>query len=211
MSRFYKSLFTVFLALVMTSVHASNGGAANRQSADKPELKVKLTTSKGDIVIRLDRAKAPLTVDNFMHYVDSGFYENLVFHRVIPGFMVQAGGMTADMSQKSATRKPVQNESANGLGNRRGTIAMARTSNPDSATSQFFINLVNNNSLNYRAGRPGYTVFGEVLDGMDVVDKISDVKTGRRGPHSDVPLEAVRILKAEKVSPKTEKEKKKGT
>ncbi|MGI9275329.1 MAG: peptidylprolyl isomerase [Endozoicomonas sp.] len=202
MPRLYKSLITLFFALTLTSVQASNEKIAGDPVKEQPGLKVKLSTSKGDIILKLDKDKAPLTVENFLHYVESGFYQNLVFHRVIPGFMVQTGGMTADMSQKNTTRRPVQNESANGLSNRRGTIAMARTTDPNSATSQFFINTVNNTNLNYRAGRSGYAVFGEVAEGMDVVDRISGEKTGRRGRYSDVPVEPIQILKVERVSPR---------
>jgi peptidyl-prolyl cis-trans isomerase A (cyclophilin A) len=153
-------------------------------------------TSLGNIEIELDAAKAPVTVENFVGYVKSGQYDGLVFHRVIPGFMVQGGGFTPDMQQK-ATRAPIKNESNNGLANRRGTIAMARLADPDSASAQFFINVADNGSLDYpRASGSGYAVFGKVVSGMDVVDKIAAVRTTRRGPFSDVPMQAVVITKA---------------
>lgn len=157
--------------------------------------KVAMTTSKGDIVIELDAAKAPLSVKNFLDYVNSGFYDGLVFHRVINGFMIQGGGFSASMQEKT-TNAPIANESRNGLTNDRGTIAMARTNNPNSATSQFFINLVDNVPLNPSVGRHGYAVFGKVVEGMDVVDAIAKVQTGMKGMHRDVPVEPVVIKKA---------------
>src|SRR5262249_53308625 len=138
---------------------------------------VEFQTSAGNIVIELDPAKAPKTVENFLQYVNSGFYKDQVFHRVIPGFMIQGGGFTKAMTQKP-TRDPIPLESSNGLLNNKGTIAMARTSNPNSATAQFFINLVDNSMLNYRPGNPGYAVFGKVVKGMDVVEKIAAIPTG---------------------------------
>jgi cyclophilin family peptidyl-prolyl cis-trans isomerase len=156
-----------------------------------------LETSMGPITIELDRAKAPITVENFLKYVDDGFYNNLVFHRVIPGFMIQGGGMTADMREKQ-TRAPIKNEGTNGLKNNRGTLAMARTSDPNSATAQFFINLKDNDFLNAGPGNPGYAVFGKVTEGMDVVDKIAGVRTASKGPHEDVPVEAVTIKSAKR-------------
>ncbi len=159
--------------------------------------KVKLNTSAGDIVVELDAAKAPKTVDNFMQYVKAGHYDGTVFHRVIPSFMIQGGGMTPDMKEKP-TRAPIPLESRNGLGNGRGTLAMARTGNPNSATSQFFINVQDNDRLN-AANSPdgnGYAVFGKVVSGMDVVDKIREIPTGSKSGHSDVPLMPVTIIKA---------------
>ncbi len=158
---------------------------------------VRLQTSSGDIVIALDAAKAPKTVENFVQYVKSGHYNGTVFHRVIDGFMIQGGGMTADMKEKP-TRPPIGLESRNGLNNDRGTLAMARTSDPNSATAQFFINLKDNDFLN-AARSPngqGYAVFGKVVAGMDVVDKIRTVRTGNKGPHADVPVEPVTIKSA---------------
>jgi peptidyl-prolyl cis-trans isomerase B (cyclophilin B) len=159
---------------------------------------VVLETTQGRIRIALDKEKAPVSVENFLGYVRSGFYDGTIFHRVIPGFMAQGGGYDAMMKQKP-TKAPIKNESANGLSNKRGTLAMARTSDPDSATAQFFINLKDNGFLNHTGKNPqgwGYAVFGRVIEGMDVVDAIARVKTGRRGPHDDVPAEAVVIQKA---------------
>jgi peptidyl-prolyl cis-trans isomerase A (cyclophilin A) len=159
--------------------------------------KVKLATSAGDIVVELDRQKAPKTVDNFVQYVKAGHYDGTVFHRVIDNFMIQGGGMTPDMNEKP-TRQPITLESRNGLKNERGTIAMARTMDPDSATAQFFINLKDNAFLDQPNARDGngYAVFGKVVKGMDVVDKIKTVPTGNRGPHQNVPVEPVIIKKA---------------
>jgi peptidyl-prolyl cis-trans isomerase A (cyclophilin A) len=158
--------------------------------------RVRLSTSLGDIVVELDAAKAPKTVENFLQYVSDKHYDGTVFHRVIGNFMIQGGGFTTDMQQK-ATRAPIALEASNGLKNDRGTIAMARTSNPNSATSQFFINVVDNAGLN--APSPdghGYTVFGKVVAGMDVVDKIRAVPVGNRGMHQNVPQTPVTIVKA---------------
>ncbi len=151
----------------------------------------------GTITFALDDAKAPETVANFVRYAQDGHYDGTVFHRVIDGFMVQGGGFTKDMNQKE-TREPIRNEAMNGLKNRRGTIAMARTMVVDSATSQFFINLVDNDFLDFQNPTPqgfGYAVFGEVTDGMDVVDRIAKVKTGSVGPYQNVPEEPVVIRK----------------
>lgn len=160
---------------------------------------VELTTSAGVIRVELNDAKAPITVANFLSYVAKGHYDGTVFHRVIKGFMVQGGGMTADMQQKP-TDAPIQNEAANGLLNAKYTLAMARTNAPHSATAQFFINVKNNDFLNYSAGNAGYAVFGKVVAGTEVVDAIEAVRTGRKGFHDDVPLDAVTILKAEAVA-----------
>jgi len=159
--------------------------------------KVKLATSAGDIVIELDKAKAPKTVENFVQYVKDGHYNGTVFHRVIPSFMIQGGGMTADMTEKP-TRAPIPLESRNGLSNARGTVAMARTQDPNSATSQFFINVQDNPRLDAANARDGngYAVFGKVIAGMDVVDKIRAVPTASRGMHDDVPMAPVTINKA---------------
>lgn len=164
--------------------------------------KVEMQTNLGRIVIELDEAKAPATVKNFVAYVNDGFYNGTVFHRVIPNFMIQGGGFTADMSQKP-TKAPIQNEAKNGLKNARGTIAMARTQDPHSATAQFFINHIDNTMLDYpsRDGW-GYAVFGKVTEGMDVVDKIAQVKTGNRGGHQNVPTEPVIIQSVKIISDK---------
>ena len=155
---------------------------------------VKLSTTQGDIVIQLDAAKAPKTVANFLNYVKSGHYSGTIFHRVIDGFMIQGGGMTEDLREKP-TNPPIPLESNNGLSNLRGTIAMARTSVPDSATAQFFINVKDNLFLNATgpSSRDGYAVFGKVTKGMDVVDKIRTVNTTRKGPHGDVPVTPIII------------------
>lgn len=168
-------------------------------SQKEEKVNIVLKTSKGEITIELNQEKAPVTVENFLQYIESGHFNDTIFHRVIPGFMVQGGGFDASMVQMP-TRKPIRIESSNGLKNERGTIAMARTNMPDSATSQFFINLIDNDFLNYEsADRPGYTVFGKVSGGMDVVDEIAKVRTGNQGMHADVPLEAVVIQSAQRV------------
>ena len=159
---------------------------------------VKLTTNFGDITLELNADKAPITVANFLQYVESGFYDNVVFHRVIDGFMVQGGGFDANMKQKK-TKAEIKNEADNGLTNDKYTVAMARTSVPDSASSQFFINVGDNDFLNHSALTSsgwGYCVFGKVIQGMDVVDKIKAVKTTTKSGHQDVPVENVIIEKA---------------
>ncbi len=195
-----KTVLTVSFLLFASPLMAEQTATAPAQPAAEAvqPVDVVMKTSKGDMTIRLNPEQAPVTVKNFLTYVDKGFYKGLVFHRVMPGFMIQGGGMTADMSQKP-TGAPIKNESDNGLRNSRGTIAMARTANPDSATSQFFINLVNNEFLNNRPGRPGYAVFGELIKGQEVMDAIASVKTGNRGPHANVPVEPVFILAVERV------------
>ncbi|MEQ5724297.1 peptidylprolyl isomerase B [Providencia rettgeri] len=154
-------------------------------------------TNHGDIVIKTFDDKAPVTVENFLTYCREGFYNNTIFHRVINGFMIQGGGFEPGMEQKN-TKAPIKNEANNGLKNTHGTLAMARTNDPHSATAQFFINVVDNDFLNFRSERPdgwGYCVFAEVVEGMDVVDKIKGVSTGRSGFHQDVPREDVIIEK----------------
>ena len=161
-------------------------------------MKVTLQTSKGDIVLELDREKAPITVDNFVGYVKSGHYDGTIFHRVIDGFMIQGGGFESGLRQKP-TREPIQNEADNGLSNETGTIAMARTMAPHSASAQFFINVKDNTFLDHTSPTSqgwGYAVFGKVVEGMDVVNEIKKVRTGSRGGHDDVPLEDVTINKA---------------
>ncbi|HEY5928739.1 MAG TPA: peptidylprolyl isomerase [Burkholderiales bacterium] len=161
--------------------------------------RVKIQTSLGDFVIELEDEKSPDTVKNFLQYAADGFYDNTVFHRVIDGFMIQGGGFEPGMKQKP-TREPVKNEAGNGLKNGPYSVAMARTSDPHSATAQFFVNVSDNDFLNFRAATPdafGYCVFGTVVEGRDVVDKIKAVKTGSRGFHQDVPAEEVMIKKAE--------------
>ena len=159
---------------------------------------VKLQTSQGDIVIQLNEEKAPVTVQNFLSYVNEGFYDGTIFHRVIPNFMIQGGGFDDQMMQKN-TREPIKNEADNGLSNERGTIAMARTQDPDSATAQFFINHKDNPFLNHTAPSTqgwGYCVFGKVTEGMDVVDEIAGTRTTNRAGHSDVPEEIISITSA---------------
>jgi peptidyl-prolyl cis-trans isomerase B (cyclophilin B) len=160
--------------------------------------RVLLSTSLGDITLELDSVKAPLSTENFLGYVTSGHFDGTIFHRVIPGFMIQGGGFTADMTQKP-TRAPIANEADNGRRNDRGTVAMARTSDPNSATAQFFINVADNSFLNHLGRNQqgwGYAVFGQVVGGLDVVDQIVMVPTGNHGPHSDVPRDPVTISKA---------------
>ena len=156
---------------------------------------VVLTTSHGDIAVELLAQESPITVENFLAYVDAGFFDGTVFHRVISGFMIQGGGMDADLRQKP-TRAPIKNEAGNGLKNTRGTLAMARASDVNSATAQFFINLADNAFLDHGTRDFGYAVFGRVTKGMEVVDAIAKVKTGRKGHHDDVPLEPVTLTKA---------------
>jgi len=180
---------------------------------EKGPIKVRLETNMGDIVIELNEKAAPITVKNFLGYVEKGFYDGTIFHRVIKNFMIQGGGFTADMKRKK-TDAPIVNEASNGLKNKRGTIAMARTSDPDSATSEFFINHRDNDSLNYSGpSNPGYAVFGKVVEGMDVVDAIANTKTGivvtmfqtrdgsmRKIPMRDVPIKPVVIKRARVIS-----------
>ena len=173
-------------------------------------MKATIETNLGNIELELDEKKAPITVKNFAGYAKSGHYNDTIFHRVINGFMIQGGGFTADMNQKP-TKEPIRNEAMNGLKNARGTIAMARTMVVDSATSQFFINLVDNSFLDFRnpsAQGFGYAVFGKVTKGMEVVDQIAKVRTGSKGMHQDVPVEAVVIKKVTVEEAKAEEGKK---
>jgi len=172
-------------------------------AADKPvgNPKVVLETSKGKIVIELYLQKAPETVVNFLDYVDARFYDGTIFHRVIPNFMIQGGGFTADMKRKPG-KGPIKNEADKGLKNDRGTIAMARTGDPHSATAQFFINIINNDFLNHKNKTQqgwGYAAFGKIIEGMDVVDAISAVKTTKRRQYRDVPVEPVVIKSARRL------------
>jgi peptidyl-prolyl cis-trans isomerase A (cyclophilin A) len=180
----------------------AGGSAAAKASEETQPGKnpiVELDTSTGKIRIQLDPAKAPITTKNFLTYVNSGFYNGTIFHRVIPNFMIQGGGFTPDMAEKQA-KEPIRNEGGNGLKNNRGTIAMARTSDPDSAAAQFFINLKDNDFLNRTEGNAGYAVFGKVISGMDIVDKIAQVKTGTKGQFENVPDETVEIKSAKVVA-----------
>lgn len=181
--------FTSFLLVALISLTTSNHALAQENPV------VVMSTNKGDITIELWADKAPITVENFLRYVDGNFYDGLIFHRVIAGFMIQGGGFDQDMVEKP-NFPPIKNEARSDVGNARGTIAMARTGVVDSATSQFFINLVDNSYLNHVDETPrgfGYAVFGQVIEGMDVVDAIADVSTGRVRGFSDVPTEAVVI------------------
>lgn len=191
-NRFLPSLFLILISFM-----------ANAQTP------VRITTNLGAIDLLLEDEKAPKSVANFLQYVDDGFYEGTIFHRVIQGFMLQGGGFTADFKQKP-TRSPVVNEANNGLSNERGTVAMARTNDPHSATAQFFINQVNNPYLDHRGETVrgwGYTVFGKVTAGMEVVDAMAEVATGPGGPfRSDVPVETITILKVERIIQDTPEE-----
>ncbi len=192
-----KSIFPTLAAFALTFAGLTGTTPAQTVSDAKP-VKIVMETSKGTIEIELDAAKAPISAANFVKYVKKGHYDGLVFHRVIPDFMIQGGGFTPDMQQKD-TEAPIENEAKNGLKNVKGTLAMARTPNPHSASSQFFINLKDNSFLDY-PGQDGwgYCVFGKVTKGLDVVDVIAAVPTGRKGQHGDVPLEPV-VIKSAKV------------
>lgn len=188
------------LVMPLSLVAQEVSSEATAAPADLP--RVAIETSMGTFVVELDSNLAPLSSQNFLQYVDEGFYSGTVFHRVIPGFMIQGGGHTADLKKKE-TREAIRNEADNGLRNSRGTIAMARTGDPHSATAQFYINLVDNNQLNHAnfesRGGWGYTVFGKVVEGMEVVDAIAGVKTSRQGMHANVPVEVVTIEKTRRV------------
>lgn len=165
------------------------------------QTKVKLTTNLGEIIIQLNAEKAPISSANFLTYVNEGFYNGTIFHRIIPGFMAQGGGFDTDFNQK-AVHAPIKNEADNGLPNKRGSLAMARTNVPDSATAQFFINYKDNAFLNYTSPTPsgwGYAVFGEVIEGMDIVDEMAKQPTGNRDGHQDVPKENIIVEKAEAI------------
>lgn len=172
--------------------------AANLMAADANKPHVLLTTSNGDIELELDAVKAPISTKNFLAYVDKGFYTNTIFHRVIPNFMIQGGGFTQQMQQKD-TDAPIKNEASNGLENTRGTIAMARTNDPNSATSQFFINHRDNDSLNKAPGNDGYAVFGKVVKGMDIVDIIANTATTTKAGMENVPTDPVIIKSAKRI------------
>ena len=156
---------------------------------------VRFETSLGTFTIEMYQKEAPISVENFLRYVDDKHFDGTIFHRVIPGFMIQGGGLTADMASKK-TRQPIKNEATNGMKNERGSLSMARTNDVNSATSQFFVNLKDNEFLDHKPGSYGYAVFGRVIEGMDVVDKIAAVKTGGRKGHQDVPVEDVAIISA---------------
>jgi len=185
-------------AVAVAAVVFVSGCPVEKKNVEERKM-VTLETAKGNIIIEVNEKVAPVTSANFLRYVQEGFYNGTIFHRVIPGFMIQGGGFTPDMQQKP-THEPIVNEATNGLKNLRGTVAMARTNDPNSATAQFFINLVNSDYLNYAGPKnPGYAVFGKVVEGIDTVDSIAKVKTGRKGLYGDVPLEPV-IIKSAKVT-----------
>jgi cyclophilin family peptidyl-prolyl cis-trans isomerase len=201
-----KHLFTVLFATLL-SFAAATGVNADEKALEKPTEQatsgdkmstILIETTKGNIKVELDAKAAPKTVENVLAYVKEGFYDGTIFHRVIPGFMVQGGGFSETMKEKADKRAPVKNEANNGLKNDRGTLAMARTSDPHSASSQFFINVNNNDFLNFRSETSqgwGYAVFGKVVEGMDVVDAIVGVKTTNVGGHGDVPVQPIIMTK----------------
>ncbi|MBI9111272.1 peptidylprolyl isomerase [Maridesulfovibrio ferrireducens] len=190
--------FKILLVAALFCIALSVGATAKAESS---KVFVKMQTSKGNIVLELDRAKAPKSVANFLKYVNEGHYDGTIFHRVISGFMIQGGNMDKNMKSKD-TYAPIENEARNGLYNDKYTIAMARTGNPHSATDQFFINTADNGALNFKSTTPsgwGYAVFGKVLGGKKVVDKIERVVTFRKGRYDDVPVKPVMIIKAEEI------------
>jgi cyclophilin family peptidyl-prolyl cis-trans isomerase len=209
MTRFSLLTPLLFIGALMLGISGCGASEPGTQSVSTAPAagqaanpRVLIETSKGNITLELFPAKAPQSVGNFLNYVKTGFYDGLIFHRVIPNFMIQAGGMTPDMEERPKNA-PIQNEADNGLKNLRGTLAMARTGEPHSASSQFFINVADNAFLNHR-GKSfegwGYAVFGQVVDGMDVVDAIAAVPRGNRGPYGDVPIEPV-VMKRVSVLP----------
>ena len=199
MRNFKSTIFVTFsLALIfmVASCADKSDNIKIEKKMEKTMTNATIKTNLGDIQLELNDEKAPITVENFKKIAESGYYEGTIFHRVINGFMVQGGGLTADMSNKSSGTSPIQNEANNGLTNDRGTIAMARTMDPHSATSQFFINHKDNAFLNHTGENPqgwGYAVFGIVTEGMDIVDQIADVATGSSGAYQDVPEEVITI------------------
>lgn len=186
----------ITLPFMLSACNNSGTDASNKGKGESPV--VLFSTNQGDIKVKLNREKAPITVENFISYVNDGYYDGVIFHRVIPNFMIQTGGFTPDMKQKTP-KAPIKNEADNGLRNSRGTLSMARTSEVDSATSQFFINVNDNKFLDNGERDFGYAVFGEVIEGMDVVDKIAAVQTGTQGQFRDVPRETVIINSAKVV------------
>lgn len=189
----YIRIFLVSLALAFSTLCVSS----------ESQPKVILETNMGQIVLELNSQAAPVTVKNFISYVEDRFYDGIIFHRVIENFMIQAGGHRFDLTPKNPSKSPIINESDNGLKNLRGTIAMARTGAPDSATSQFFINHKTNSFLDYQKNRPGYAVFGKVVKGMDVVDKIATTKTKKAGQLNDLPIDTISIIRARLAQPIT--------
>jgi peptidyl-prolyl cis-trans isomerase B (cyclophilin B) len=191
------------LIILMMLILTSTLSFATEKSMSTAQPKVKLTTTLGEIIIQLNTEKAPVSSANFLDYVKAGFYDGTIFHRVIPGFMAQGGGFDTSFAQKT-TKAPIINEADNGLTNKRGTLAMARTNDPNSATAQFFINYKDNSFLNHtgkNASGWGYAVFGEVIEGLDVVDAMAKEPTSNRGGHQDVPNKDIIIDKAEVITP----------
>lgn len=195
----FKRTLVAAAALVSLTMFSSSVMLSSAIAAPAATTRVLLTTSEGNIELALDNQKAPVSVKNFVEYVNSGFYNGTTFHRVIPGFMIQGGGFVDEMKQK-ATNPPIKNEADNGLRNLRGTIAMARTAEKDSATSQFFINVADNAFLDHGQRDFGYAVFGKVVKGMEVADKISQVQTTNVGPYQNVPSKPI-VIKSAKVLP----------
>lgn len=196
--RLLTALFLPFLLIAFSPAGMAAKAPKTQKKMTEHSIQVKFETSLGNFTVQLNKAKAPVTVENFLSYVKEGFYEGTIFHRVIPGFMAQGGGMTADMKQKP-NHAPIKIEADNGLPNKRGSIAMARTSDPNSATSQFFVNFIDNAFLNYKSPTTqgwGYTVFGEVTEGMDVIDAMGKIPTGP----GDVPKTTITITKATVIS-----------
>tara|TARA_B110000971_G_scaffold181474_1_gene188245 strand:+ start:815 stop:1471 length:657 start_codon:yes stop_codon:yes gene_type:complete len=191
--------FKLFSRLLLVSMVLLSQAFTTNAYAENPQIK--LQTDMGDILLELYPEQAPVSVDNFIKHTNSFHYDGLIFHRVIKGFMIQSGGHTFDLTPRVSERAPIINESFNGLSNGRGTISMARTSNPDSAIAQFFINHGNNKSLNARGANAGYAVFGSVIKGMDVVDAIAETKVATMGMYQNVPVTAIRILSARLVNP----------
>ena len=191
--------FKLFSRLLLVSMVLLSQAFTTNAYAENPQIK--LQTDMGDILLELYPEQAPVSVDNFIKHTNSFHYDGLIFHRVIKGFMIQSGGHTFDLTPRVSERAPIINESFNGLSNGRGTISMARTSNPDSAIAQFFINHGNNKSLNARGAKAGYAVFGSVIKGMDVVDAIAETKVATMGMYQNVPVTAIRILSARLVNP----------
>lgn len=192
------------IGIVVVVVIVFVGAFLSSQGSGGPNPTVVIETSMGNIKVELFQDKAPITVENFLKYVDDKHYDGTIFHRVINGFMIQGGGFLPGMREKGAKQPPIRNEAGNGLTNARGTLAMARTDNPDSATDQFFINTEDNKKgLDRQGGNAGYAVFGKVIDGMDVVDNIARVRTGMAGGHKDVPVQDVIIKSIRRVEPKS--------
>lgn len=201
MNKSLMSLSVVIAAILSLVIFTTTVKGEKSMNDETTNPVVVIETTKGNITIELDAKNAPNTTANFLAYVEDGYFADTTFHRVIPNFMIQGGGITADMMDKPSSRAPIENEANNGLKNERGTIAMARTNDPHSATSQFFINHKNNDFLNFSSESMqgwGYAVFGKVVDGMDVVDDIASVSTGNKGGHQDVPLETITITGVKK-------------